>query len=76
MSKTLKETAQTLRDEGMRCFCDLDNWQPERDTGHSFVCPINEKAHQIHGRPGAIVNVDPEARRLAHASWHHAGTIP
>ncbi len=26
----------------MRCNCDLDNWEPERDTGHSHVCRIHQ----------------------------------
>lgn len=26
----------------MQCNCDLDNWQPELDTGHSWVCRIHE----------------------------------
>ena len=30
--------------EKMRCFCDLDNWEPEHDTGHSHVCPIHKTA--------------------------------
>ena len=34
-----KELAKT-----MRCFCDLDTWEPERTTGHSHVCPIHDKA--------------------------------
>ncbi len=28
----------------MRCNCDLDNWQPEADTGHSWVCRIHKAA--------------------------------
>jgi len=28
----------------MRCNCDLDNWQPETDTGHSWVCRIHKVA--------------------------------
>ena len=28
----------------MQCNCDLDNWQPERETGHSWVCRIHKKA--------------------------------
>jgi hypothetical protein len=28
----------------MKCFCDLDRWEPERITGHSWVCPIHKKA--------------------------------
>jgi len=28
----------------MQCNCDLDNWQPEPSTGHSFVCRIHKAA--------------------------------
>ena len=40
----LRDIAQKLRDDGMRCNCDLDNWEPERDTGHSWVCRIHKRA--------------------------------
>ena len=39
---TSRERAKQLYDEGMRCFCDLDNWEAERSTGHSCVCPIHK----------------------------------
>lgn len=28
----------------MRCNCDLDNWEPEPSTGHSWVCRIHKAA--------------------------------
>lgn len=28
----------------MQCNCDLDNWEPEQNTGHSWVCRIHEAA--------------------------------
>lgn len=31
-----------------RCFCDLDNWEPEKTTGHSCVCPIHHWALHLH----------------------------
>lgn len=34
--------ALELRDGGMGCNCDLDNWEPERTTGHSWVCRIHK----------------------------------
>jgi hypothetical protein len=46
MNTDLHETAKTLR-ETMRCNCDLDNWQPEQDTGHSWVCRIHKKCKII-----------------------------
>jgi hypothetical protein len=27
-----------------QCTCDLDNWQPEQNTGHSWVCQIHKRA--------------------------------
>lgn len=32
----------------MRCNCNLDNWVPEEDTGHSWVCRIHKHAKQMH----------------------------
>lgn len=26
----------------MQCKCDLDNWEPDDRTGHSWVCPIHD----------------------------------
>jgi hypothetical protein len=43
----LREIAKQLRADGMRCNCDLDNWEPERSTGHSWVCRIHKKAIDI-----------------------------
>lgn len=40
----LREIAQELYDGGMYCNCDLDNWEPERVTGHSHVCKIHKRA--------------------------------
>ena len=31
----------------VRCTCDLDNWQPDLTTGHSWVCDIHKKAMSI-----------------------------
>lgn len=39
-----KETAQSLYSDGMQCNCDLDNWQPEKTTGHTWVCRIHKAA--------------------------------
>ncbi len=41
--KTLKECVNEIA-ETARCNCDLDNWEPERDTGHSYVCRIHKMA--------------------------------
>lgn len=42
--KTIKEFAIELKENGMRCNCDLDNWEPEQDSGHSNVCRIHNAA--------------------------------
>ena len=30
--------------ERIKCNCDLDNWEPEAGTGHSWVCRIHKAA--------------------------------
>lgn len=30
------------------CRCDLDNWEPEKSTGHSWICPIHKAAIAAH----------------------------
>jgi len=32
------------KEKALRCNCDLDNWQPEPQTGHSWVCRIHKAA--------------------------------
>jgi hypothetical protein len=44
----LTEIAQKLKDKGVPCNCDLDNWQPEQETGHSWVCRIHKMALKLH----------------------------
>lgn len=52
------EKFETLKDyvkhfEGkMRCNCDLDNWEPEPNTGHSHVCRIHKAARKAHYERG------------------------
>lgn len=43
-TKTIKEHADAIKASGTRCTCDLDNWEPERDCGHSCVCQIRKLA--------------------------------
>jgi hypothetical protein len=31
-------------EEQMQCNCNLDSWQPEQFTGHSWVCRIHKAA--------------------------------
>ena len=42
--KTVKEIVKEL-EKTMRCNCDLDNWQPEKSTGHTWVCRIHNLAY-------------------------------
>lgn len=39
----MSEIVERLK-ETNSCNCDLDNWEPERSTGHSWVCRIYKKA--------------------------------
>ena len=45
------EYADALKKRGMRCNCDLDNWEPEQSTGHSWVCRIHSATMKVfdHG---------------------------
>ena len=43
MSVDMDEVVKML-EKRMQCNCDLDNWQPELLTGHSFVCRIHKSA--------------------------------
>lgn len=45
--RDLKEIANELKENGMQCNCDLDNWVPEKSTGHSWVCRIHKEAMSI-----------------------------
>ena len=37
-------------EEILQCNCDLDNWEPERDTGHSLVCRIHRASQEKYAR--------------------------
>lgn len=39
--RDMREHAKKLHTV-MRCNCDLDSWQPEAVTGHSWVCRIHK----------------------------------
>lgn len=43
MSKPLRKRAREL-EKTMQCNCDLDSWEPEDSTGHSWVCRIHKAA--------------------------------
>jgi len=40
----LRAIAKRIYDDGIQCNCDLDNWEPEKDSGHSCVCRIDKMA--------------------------------
>lgn len=42
-AKSLRDYANEIA-PAMQCNCDLDNWEPERSTGHSHVCRIHKAA--------------------------------
>lgn len=42
--KSIQDHVADIKAEGQRCFCDLDKWEPERDTRHAWVCPIHREA--------------------------------
>ena len=41
---TVKEYVVWVKNSGVRCNCDLDTWEPESITGHSWVCRIHKQA--------------------------------
>lgn len=57
-AKDLREIASKLKAEGMRCNCDLDNWEPTRETGHSHVCRIHKAAMEAKFYPPALAKKD------------------
>lgn len=44
-AKTLKDHVADVVKEH-RCNCDLDNWEPQLDSGHSHVCRIDKIARE------------------------------
>ena len=54
MSVEIRWIAKHLKTvKGVRCNCDLDNWEPEQSSGHSCVCRIHKLAHARFNRCGA-----------------------
>jgi hypothetical protein len=51
LAEIVKET------EGkFQCNCDLDNWEPEKNTGHSHVCRIHNISMEKYLRPAKGAN--------------------
>lgn len=56
----LRDRAKELQKNGMWCCCDLDNWEPTRQTGHSHVCRIHKAV--TAERSAALIQQAQEAR--------------
>lgn len=42
--RLLREIVRGMETPRIQCNCDLDNWEPEQNTGHSWVCDIHKQA--------------------------------
>lgn len=54
LPETAREIAARLS-KTIQCNCDLDNWEPERLTGHSRVCRIHKAATQELAKARAAI---------------------
>ncbi len=54
----LKEIVKEYESRGVQCNCDLDKWEPEPTTGHSFVCRIHKLSIEQHRRPNKSIQPD------------------
>ena len=54
--KAIRELAEIVaeKEKEMQCNCDLDNWVPEADTGHSWVCRIHKAALAAFNKPSNL----------------------
>lgn len=52
----LRQLAEGLYENGMRCNCDYDNWQPENSTGHTHVCRIHKLVIAAEYRPHDVTD--------------------
>jgi hypothetical protein len=48
---SVKDISAYLYTNGMGCNCDLDNWEPNKSTGHSSVCRIHNTALKFKYAP-------------------------
>jgi hypothetical protein len=58
--RTVKDIAIEL-EATMQCVCDLDNWEPDKSTGHSRVCPIHKKAEALKRESEGLSPVTPRS---------------
>ena len=64
--RSLREIAADLKAQGMRCNCDLDTWEPERSSGHSWVCRIHQAACKTKDDPEYVPHsFGPRSRKAA-----------
>lgn len=47
MTATEKREIAATFAKTMRCNCDLDNWQPTVQTGHTWVCRIHKATESV-----------------------------
>ncbi len=47
----LREIVKEYESRGVQCNCDLDNWEPEEATGHSWACRIHKLSIEQHRHP-------------------------
>jgi hypothetical protein len=43
----------------MQCNCDLGRWEPEKISGHSWVCRIHKKALELADKRPDLGTIDP-----------------
>ena len=55
--KTLVEIVSEVA-KGVHCNCDLDNWQPQTDTGHTWVCRIDVISRTLYKNQNGKVEYD------------------
>jgi len=46
----LKEIVK-IKEKKLQCGCDFDTWEPERETGHTFICRIHLAAIEEFKHP-------------------------
>ena len=55
----------------MSCNCDLDNWEPDKRTGHSWVCRIHQEyLRKVKGGEkwlrSIVISVRGKHKKIAH----------
>lgn len=66
----IMEDAIKRLEENIPCTCDLDRWQPEGLTGHTWVCDIHKAFKELIAQEKIVIphNSEPEmVKRLSDA---------